>query len=215
MAPVPAIRRPVTAEELAARGSRDERAELWDGVLWVRQPSGGYGDLVSSTVLALLFAHVRRHGLGWVSGSEMGFLLARGPDRVLCPDAAFVSARRRLAPPARGFAPFAPDFVLETKSPDDDWLGVVRKCGVWNAHGVPVVWAMHPVRREVAVFRAGEEPVVRTGRAFVDAGPALPRFRPRVDRLFCQLDPPGPLSGPLAPPPWEPPRSGRRRPSGR
>jgi Uma2 family endonuclease len=180
----------MTAEQFAARGSRDERAELWDGVLQVREPAGGYGDLVSSSVVSLLETHVRRHRLGWVSGSELGFILARDPDRVLCPDAAFVSAERRLAPPVRGFAPLVPDFVVETLSPDDSWLGVVRKCGVWNAHGVRVAWGVHPVRREVAIFKPDETPVVKTGRSLLDAAPVLPRFRPRVERLFVQLPPP-------------------------
>jgi Uma2 family endonuclease len=177
----------LTAEDLEGPNAPRGTYELWDGVLVVREPAGGWAGEVGARVMAPLAAHVWARDLGWALLAEQGFVVARNPDRVLEPDGAYVSKKRLARIPDRGFVPFAPDFVLEVRSPTDSWLGVVEKCGIWIAHGVEVVWGVDPESRVVAVFRPREEPRVAGLGATIDAAPALPDFRMRVDDVLAGL----------------------------
>lgn len=178
----------ITAEDLLRDPRRYKRGELWDGIFVVRDPpSGGGSEVVGARVLEPLARHARERDLGWVTGSNQGFYVAREPDRVLSPDIAFTSYARLPALPRRGFFPCAPDFAVEVKSPDDAWMAVVEKCGVWIGHRVPVVWAVNPEDRIVVVFRPGADPRVAVPGDEIDAAPALPEFRLRVADLFVRL----------------------------
>jgi Uma2 family endonuclease len=129
---------------------------------------------------------VDERDLGWVTGSSQGFFVAHDPDRVLSPDVAFTSYARLPHPPQRGFFPCAPEFAVEVRSPDDSWISVVEKAGVWIGHRGPVVWAVDPGHRVVVTLRPGVVPVeVRAGT--VDAEPVLPGFRISVSDLFYRL----------------------------
>lgn len=179
--------RPVTAEDLLDPVKPYRDCELWDGAAVVREPSGGSSDIVNVRVSTKIGAFVEALGLGWVTGSEQGWLLARGPDRVLAADAAFVSYARLPEVPAHGFFPCAPDFVVETRSPDDSWTALVAKAGVWMGHGTRVVWAIDPLRRTLVVLRPGADPIVLRPGAVADAEPVLPGFRVDVAALFDRL----------------------------
>jgi Uma2 family endonuclease len=158
--------------------------ELWDGHVLVREACGFDSDAVSARVASILLVHADRQALGRVTGSSAGFVLARDPDRLLVPDAAFVSkARARIVTPGR-FAEGPPDLAVEVRSPSDSWISVVRKAGLWLAHGTRVVWAIDPEARRVVVFRGLDEPVTLGPRDMLDGAPVLPRLRFRVDRLF-------------------------------
>lgn len=162
--------------------------ELWDGVLMVREACGFDSDAVAATITALLFAHTSRRRLGRVSGSSAGFVLARDPDRLLVPDAAFLaSARTKIVVPGR-FAEGPPDLAVEVRSPTDSWISVVRKTGIWLAHGTRVVWAVDPEARIVVVSRGIDlPPETLTTKDTLDGAPVLPKFRVKVARLFSGL----------------------------
>jgi len=175
----------LTARDMLARPDLyKHNCELWDGVLQVRDSSGGESELVACRIVEQLARYVRERGLGWVTLSSHGYLVARNPDRVLSPDTSFISKERLPEVPKRGFTPMAPDFAVEVISPSDTREAQVAKAGVWLAHGSHVVWVVDPDLREVIVFRPLVPPEVvgRGGR--VSAAPALPRFRLAVTRLF-------------------------------
>jgi Uma2 family endonuclease len=162
--------------------------ELWDGVLVVRESCGFDSASVAATVIALLVAHTSRRRLGRVSASSGGFVLARDPDRLLVPDAAFVAAERtKIITPGK-FAEGPPDLAVEVRSPSDSWISVLRKTGVWLAHGVRVVWAVDPEKRVVVVSRGIDlPPETLTPQDTLDGAPVLPKFRVKVARLFSGL----------------------------
>lgn len=178
---------PLTAEDLLQPDTPYGDCELWDGAAVVREPSGGGSDIVNLRVGSQIQRFVETCDLGWVTGSEQGWLLARQPDRVLAADAAFVSYARLREIPARGFFPCAPDFVVETRSPDDSWTGLVTKAGVWMGHGTRVVWVIDPLRRTVLVLKPGAEPVTLRPGETADAEPVLPGFRVDLTSLFDRL----------------------------
>ena len=177
----------ITAEDVLREGSPWRDCEIWDGIPMVCEPSGGWAQSVTMRVLLPLGNHVQAHDLGWVFPSEQGYLVARDPDRLLAPDASYVSRARLSGIPARGFLTLTPDFVVEVRSPTDQWEAVLEKCGIWIAHGAGVVWAVDPENRQVVVFRPGREPDLLIGRGAASAKPALPHFELQVEDLFAGL----------------------------
>jgi Uma2 family endonuclease len=147
-----------------------------------------------------LESHSIERKAGWTFGSSQGFLVARDPDRLLSPDAAFVSVERLRTIPADAFVEMAPDFALEVRSPTDSLAGALAKGQLWLASGVPVVWVVDPGSRSVIVLRAREAPWIARPGQWIDAAPALPGFRVAVSWIFSEMLGGASLSGPLAGP---------------
>ncbi len=174
----------ITAEDVLRPGSRWKDHEIWDGVPLLREPSGGESDSVAARVVVPLGAHVFGQKLGRVFLSSQGFLLARKPDRLLASDSAFVSHDRLASVPKQGFIELAPDFCIEVRSPTDSWEATIEKCGIWIAHGVGVVWALDPLQRRAAVFRADGTTQVLVEEGVLDADPAVAGFSLTLDDVF-------------------------------
>ena len=64
------------------------------------------------------------------------------------------------------------------------WEETAEKCGLWIAHGAGVVWAVHPDRHKVAVFRASGACAVLEGAGRASAEPVLPEFGIDLEELF-------------------------------
>lgn len=180
----PVESRPITAEDVLRRNSPWRECEIWDGLPMVREPSGGRAEALGMRIMGPLHLHVRERALGWTFMSSQGFLLARDPDRMLASDGAYVSTERLPEIPTDGFVPLAPDFLIEVRSPKDTWEQTVEKCGVWIAHGAGVAWAVEPLARKVAVFRADGTSEVLEGEGTASAAPALPDFQVDLEDLF-------------------------------
>ncbi len=58
----------------------------------------------------------------------------------------------------RGFAPIAPDFVLELMSPTDSLKDVQAKMGEYMDCGVRLGWIINPETKQVEIYRQGKEP---------------------------------------------------------
>lgn len=148
-------------------------------------PSGFDHGLVSAAAAEVLRGHVRPRGLGVVLGAETGFTIARDPDTVRAPDAAFVRADRVPTQGARaGFAELAPDLVVEVVSPSDRAGAIAAKVLDWLDAGVAVVWVVHPEHRHVVVHEAGGTARIVRGDAVLDGGPVLPDLRVPLEDLF-------------------------------
>jgi len=181
--PMVAGPRLMTAEELERTSSAYFRAELWDGVLFVREPATPWHGSVAARIVGTLLTHVEPRRLGRVFESSAGYLLARDPDRVLQPDASFVSFDRLPSLPRSGFPLVAPDLVVEVRSPDSTWSETYAKGTVWIGHGVRVVWLLNPPQRQAIVLRPAHPPVMVGPGQTLDALPVLD-LRVPLDDLF-------------------------------
>jgi Uma2 family endonuclease len=56
------------------------------------------------------------------------------------------------------FPRFAPDFVVELRSPDDRLSRVRPKMREWVDNGTGLAWLVDPERRVVEIYRPGREP---------------------------------------------------------
>ena len=176
---------PRTAEELAELPDEGSRFELIDGVLLEMPPAEFDHGLISATIVSRIDRFVRDHGLGRVVGAETGFILARDPDTVLAPDAAFISADRMPPPGQRhGFAALAPDLVVEVVSPTDRAAAVADKALRWIEAGTRLVWVIYPDRRLVAEHLPDGTVHLRHGDDILDGGDVLPGFRVPTRELF-------------------------------
>lgn len=167
----------MTAEELLHLALPNARAELVRGKLVVREPAGYQHGHVAATALIVLGTYVRARLLGRVFAAETGFTLSRAPDTVRAPDVAFVSTARLLPTETRGFAPLAPDLVLEVVSPDDRPGDVLEKVADWLRAGTSVVWIVDPARRTGQVYRADGTIALLTATDEFDGETVLPGFR--------------------------------------
>jgi len=171
-----------TAEQLLAAAGRG-RCELIRGEVRRMNPAGyRHGEIVMR-ISGPLFAHVDAHGLGVVTGAETGFVLARDPDTVRAPDAAFVRAARARPERGAGFFEGAPDLAVEVLSPDDGPAYVRRKVRDWLDAGCAAVRVVDPASETVAVHESAG--TLRLGRRDrLNGGAVLPGFTLRVAAIF-------------------------------
>jgi Uma2 family endonuclease len=178
----------MTAEELLHVHIPNKQVELVRGALVVRElPGYLHGEIVARLAYAVMH-HAKAQGLGQVLVGDAGFKLASDPDTVRGPDVAFIRRDRILHPVPMGYAPMAPDLVVEVLSPNDRPGEVLAKVGGWLSAGTSLVWVVDPGRRLARIYRSdGSETVVSVDGA-LEGEAALPGFSCPLADLFPPLD---------------------------
>jgi Uma2 family endonuclease len=176
----------MTAEQFMQLPDDGRRYDLLRGELVQMAPAGFDHGTTALRIGACLLDFVEAHKLGAVCSAETGFILARNPDVVLAPDAAFVRADR--LPPAaqrEGFLPLAPDLAVEVVSPGDRPGYIRAKIAEYQAAGVPLLWLFNPRQRTVVVYAAGRPPRTLRENDVLDGGDVLPSFRLPLAEIFA------------------------------
>jgi len=174
--PAQSISQLVTAEELPRLHVPGKTEELVRGHLVVREPPGTRHGAVAARLTYLIADHVYRHDLGVMCSQDTGFKIESNPDTVRAPDVAFVSHARAGQIPARGYAPFAPDLVVEIVSPDDRPGEGLAKVGQWLDAGVTLVWVIDPLRREARAYGSDGALTLVSAEGELRGEPVLPGF---------------------------------------
>jgi Uma2 family endonuclease len=175
----------VTAEELEARAPDGTKTELVRGRLLVMSPSNVLHGHVSGTIYLLLRLYVDPRKLGLALPIDTGFVVARNPDTVLAPDAAFVSAAR--APPGplpEKYWDVIPDLVVEVNSPSDRKREVHAKAMAWLAAGVRRVWIVDPRTRTVKVYLPDGRTRQLGAEEMLDGEDVVPGFSIEIGELI-------------------------------
>jgi Uma2 family endonuclease len=167
----------VTADDLLHMYLPDKQVELVRGHLVVREPPGTRHGWVAANLAYFISDFVRRHNLGAVFAQDTGFHIARDPDTVRAPDAAFVTRERLAAVGRRGYAFVAPDLVAEVLSPDDRPGEVLAKVGDWLSAGVRLVWIIDPERAAACVYRADGSVALLEETGVLEGEDVVPGFR--------------------------------------
>jgi Uma2 family endonuclease len=132
-------------------------------------------------------AFVRRHRLGEATG-EGGYILARNPDTVRAPRAAFISVSRLPdGLPEDAYFEGAPNLAVEVVSSSQTAAEVAAKVSDWLAAGAERVWEVRPRTRTVEVHRQGSPPkTLREGDTLTskDAGFYVEGFALPVSGIF-------------------------------
>lgn len=175
----------VTARELARLPDDGFRYELIRGELVRMAPASPQHGEICANVVRELSSHVRERKLGKVYDGRTGFLLARNPDTVRCPDAAVVlKARAGAEQPGEPFFQGAPDLAVEVVSPGDSFQDVVDKVEMWLASGVRSVWVIDPRRRRVSIYTGPAQVQHFELTDVIPGDPVLPDLALPVSRLF-------------------------------
>lgn len=176
----------MTAEDLWELGESGSAGhELIRGELREMSPTGDEHGELSALFTARLWLHARQHKLGTVYAAETGFFIARDPDVVLAPDAAFVHASRlRADRDRRRFVEIPPDLVVEVVSPSDSASDVTDKVMTYLDAGVMMVWVVYPSRKVINVHIPDRTAKTLTIDDELDGGDVLPGFRLPVSELF-------------------------------
>jgi Uma2 family endonuclease len=178
----------LTAEDLwSLPQAEGVRYELADGALIeMVGGTGGLHGILEASIAYHLSRFVREHDLGYVTGASGAFILARNPDVVRIPDAAFISKARMPKPIPDKFLPLAPDLAVEIVSPNDSALELRHKVQDYLKHGVQLVWLIYPDLQTVDCYSA-ERMQSLSGEAILEGGAVLPNFRLPLRVLFADL----------------------------
>ncbi len=173
-----------TAEDLWELPT-DEPWEIWEGELRKVPGAGGEASNIALVIAALLFPTVRAGNLGMLTGADGTYILARDPDTVRAPDAAFVRAER-IAPGRlpETYWPGPPDVAFEVTSPNDRPPAVEAKALDWLAAGTLAVVVLDPRRRVATVYRSRSDVRALAPDELLDLDPELPGFSVVVAALF-------------------------------
>jgi Uma2 family endonuclease len=154
---------------------RLERSAI--GGLIVMPPVGSEGGSYNADLSGQLWLWNRQNQLGVTFDSSAGFTLPNGAIR--SPDASWIEQRRWNALSAaqrRKFAPICPDFVIELKSPSDEWGDLQTKMQEYIANGAQLGWLIDPETKEVEIYRP-DQPVEQLESAMSLSGEdILPGF---------------------------------------
>lgn len=180
-----ATTRIMTAEDLWQLEDDEYRYDLIRGELIRMSPANYRHGILGMRIARKIADFADEHDLGEVPSSETGFVLARDPDVVLAPDAAYIRLDR--VPPRdqqNRFAQLAPDLVVEVVSPSDLSRDVHTKVMEYLAAGVMIVWVVEPKTEDVTVYTPD-----RTARVYVtgdelDGGEILPGFKLPIADIF-------------------------------
>jgi Uma2 family endonuclease len=140
--------------------SGDVDYELDDGRLVIMAPPGDMHGSAQSKFAAALVVQGELRGLG-KARTEVGVILRRNPDRLVCPDALFImTSSLPLRRSSEGYLETIPELVVEVRSPNDTGPEVQAKVDEYLAAGVRVAWVADPDRRTVTAYRTGQAPQV-------------------------------------------------------
>jgi Uma2 family endonuclease len=178
---IPAL---VTADELS-RMPNSRACELLEGVITRMSPAGWKHGNVSARLVGMLIQHVTENDLGEVFSTETGFTIARDPDTVRAPDAAFIRKDHLPAtPPEDAFWPGPPDLAVEVISPGDTTGEIDDKVKAWLDAGSAMVWVVNPKWRSVTVYRSATDIKTLTENDELVGQDVLPGFHCRLREIF-------------------------------
>ena len=171
---------PYTQQEFEALAASypELRMELTrEGRLLIMPPAGGESGGWNADLTADLVYWNRQSLTGKVFDSSTGFVLPNGADR--SPDASWVERSRwesLSAEQREKYVPLCPDFVVELLSRTDSLAETREKMGEYLENGVRLGWLINPRRKQVEIYRPGQEVEMLDNPASVSGEPILPGF---------------------------------------
>jgi Uma2 family endonuclease len=173
----------ITGEELAQM-SGVECAELVEGRLVKKMPTGDEHGAVETALAAALHNHVRITKSGRVRSGEVGIYTRRNPDSTRAADVLYISNERYSRKSSSGFLDVAPEIIVEILSPNDSMPDVMQKLREYFAIGVLLVWLIDPLSRSVLVYRSLTNIRELTANDELTGEEVLPGFAVQVAQLF-------------------------------
>ncbi len=158
---IKALANPLTDEqfEQLCAQNRDTKFEITSqGELIIMSPTGSESGRQNGDLFGQIWYWNRQQKLGVVFDSSTGFTLPNGAKR--SPDVSWIENSRwnsLTQKQKRGFAPIAPDFVLELLSPNDRLQDIQKKMQEYLACGIKLGWLIYPDEQRVEIYRLDQD----------------------------------------------------------
>jgi Uma2 family endonuclease len=156
-----------------------------NGELIVMPPTGGETGKRNLTAGAQLWTWNEQTELGEAFDSSTGFTLPNKADR--SPDASWVEKSRwsALTPEQREkFIPLCPDFVIELVSPSDSLKKTQEKMQEYMENGCRLGWLINRKKREVEIYRPGQDVEVLQSPLTLSGENVLPGFVLNLQKIW-------------------------------
>ncbi len=179
----------LTAADVAALPRRlpsgDVGYELHRGRLLVMAPPGDSHARRQARFTAYLFNYGELRGYGQVR-VEVGLLLSRNPDHLVCPDVAFLTATQlppQLSP--EGYLITVPGLIVEVRSKNDTQSELDEKVRDYLVAGANLVWIADPEAHTITAYTSRQPTVTFTATDIVTADSVIPGFAIPVAELLA------------------------------
>ena len=156
-----------------------------NGELIVMPPTGGETGKTNSKFNLQIGLWNEQTELGEVFDSSTGFTLPNKADR--SPDASWVEKSRwsALTPEQREkFIPLCPDFVIELVSPSDSLKKSQEKMQEYMENGCRLGWLINRKKREVEIYRPGQDVEVLQSPLTLSGENVLPGFVLNLQKIW-------------------------------
>ncbi len=155
------------------------------GELIIMPPTGGETGKKNADLIIDFGIWNRQKKLGYIFDSSTCFKLPKGSNR--SPDVAYIKKERwdnlTLEEKIK-FPPIAPDFVLELISPSDSLKDTQEKMVEYMDNGVKLGWLINPEKKEVEIYRQGQEKEVLNDLKNLSEEDILPDFILDLTEIF-------------------------------
>ena len=156
-----------------------------NGELIVMPPTGGETGKRNLTAGAQLWTWNEQTELGEAFDSSTGFTLPNKADR--SPDVSWVEKSRwsALTPEQKDkFIPLCPDFVIELLSPSDSLKKTQEKMQEYMENGCRLGWLINRKKREVEIYRRGQDVEVLQSPLTLSGENVLPGFVLNLQKIW-------------------------------
>jgi Uma2 family endonuclease len=156
-----------------------------NGELIVMPPTGGETGKSNSKFNLQIGLWNEQTELGEVFDSSTGFTLPNKADR--SPDVSWVEKSRwsALTPEQREkFIPLCPDFVIELVSPSDSLKKSQEKMQEYMENGCRLGWLINRKKREVEIYRPGQDVEVLQSPLTLSGENVLPGFVLNLQKIW-------------------------------
>lgn len=156
-----------------------------NGELIAMPPTGGETGKRNVKLTTQLDVWNEQTELGEVFDSSTGFTLPNKADR--SPDASWVEKSRwsALTPEQREkFIPLCPDFVIELVSPSDSLKKSQDKMQEYMENGCRLGWLINRKKREVEIYRPGQDVEVLQSPLTLSGENVLPGFVLNLQKIW-------------------------------
>jgi Uma2 family endonuclease len=174
-----------TFEQLCADNPETKFETTPEGKLIVMSPTGSESGEKNADLLIQIGIWNRQYKLGVVFDSSTGFKLSNGATR--SPDVSWIELFRWDSLSARlkrGFAPIDPDFVIELMSPTDNLVTLQEKMLEYISCGVKLGWLINPDRKQVEIYRLGQDKEVLDNPQSLSGEAILPNLVVELSKIF-------------------------------
>ncbi|AFZ08673.1 protein of unknown function DUF820 [Oscillatoria nigro-viridis PCC 7112] len=156
-----------------------------NGELIAMPPTGGETGRSNSKFNLQIGLWNEQTQLGEAFDSSTGFTLPNGADR--SPDASWVEKSRwsALTPEQREkFIPLCPDFAVEILSPTDSLKKTQEKMQEYMENGCRLGWLINRKKREVEIYRPGQDVEVLQSPLTLSGENVLPGFILNLPKIW-------------------------------